>query len=38
MATIHITEADAARDFAGLMANVHAGFADDFSETVTLNL
>ena len=41
MATIHISEAEAARDFAGLMARVRAGVEvviDDASPAVKLSL
>ena len=41
MATIHISEADAARDFAGLMARVRAGVdvvIDDTSPAVKLSI
>jgi antitoxin (DNA-binding transcriptional repressor) of toxin-antitoxin stability system len=41
MATIHISEADAARDFAGLMARVRAGVEvviDDASPAVKLSI
>ena len=41
MATIHISEADAARDFAGLMARVRAGVEvviDDPSPAVKLSI
>jgi hypothetical protein len=41
MATIHISEAEAARDFAGLMARVRAGVEvviDDVSHAVKLSL
>ena len=41
MATIHISEADAARDFAGLMARVRSGVEvviDDASPAVKLSI
>lgn len=41
MATIHISEADAARDFAGLMARVRAGVEvviDDAAPAVKLSI
>jgi hypothetical protein len=41
MATIHISEADAARDFAGLLARVRAGFEiviDDASPAIVVRV